>query len=196
MVRIPLSILFLLALATPVLAHPGHDPAAGLLHGFAHPFTGLDHLLAMTAAGLYAARQGGRALWLVPLSFVAMMAAGGAMAMAGIGLPFVETGIGVSVVALGAGVALRWTMPTVAAMAVAGLFALFHGHAHGSEMALTANGLDYAAGFLLATTTLHAIGIAAGHAAVRLAPRHSHSLLRFAGTSIALAGAAILSGAT
>ena len=113
-----------------------------------HPLGGLDHVLAMVAVGLYAALLGGRALWLVPGTFVAVMALGGALGMAGYALPYTEIGIALSVIVLGLAVALRISLPTLAAMALAGLFAIFHGHAHGAEMPQDLSGYEYAAGFL------------------------------------------------
>jgi urease accessory protein len=175
-------------LPTAALAHPGHG-ADGFAHGFAHPLGGLDHVLAMIAVGLYAALLGGRALWLVPASFVGMMAAGGALGMAGIALPFTEIAIALSVVALGLAVTLRVNLPVAAAMALAGAFAIFHGHAHGAEMPADATGLSYAAGFLFATALLHGAGIALGVAAGRLA---GWRVAQAAGGAIALAGVALL----
>ena len=116
------------------LAHTGHDDASGLAHGFVHPVSGIDHVLAMVAVGLLAAQYGGRALWLVPLSFVVAMAIAGVIGMAGIVIPVAEVGIGVSVVVLGLAIAFQLRPPTFVAMAVVGFFALFHGYAHGAEL--------------------------------------------------------------
>ena len=124
-------------------AHTGHGHAIGFMHGFLHPLSGLDHMLAMVAVGLFAARLGGKAFWAVPLAFVAMMVVGGAMGMNGFGLPYVEFGIAASVIVLGAAVALDFSLPISAAMGLVGFFALFHGHAHGSEMPVAASGLTY-----------------------------------------------------
>jgi urease accessory protein len=148
-------------LPTAAFAHPGHD-AHGLVQGFAHPFGGFDHLIAMLAVGLYAWQLGGRALWLVPATFVAVMAAAGALGIAGVPLPGVEIGIAASVIVLGAIVALRVQMPVAIAAALVGVFAVFHGHAHGTEMPLDASGVAFAAGFLAATALLHVAGIALG----------------------------------
>jgi urease accessory protein len=153
--------LFVALAPTMAFAHPGHD-GAGLVDGFLHPLGGVDHIVAMVAVGLLAARLGGRALWLVPASFVAAMAAAGLAGMAGVGLPYVEAGITLSVVVLGAVVALRLTMPVAAAMALVAFFAVFHGYAHGIEMPETASGLAYGAGFVAATALLHGIGIGLG----------------------------------
>jgi urease accessory protein len=148
-------------LPTAAFAHPGHD-AHGLVQGFAHPFGGFDHLVAMIAVGLYAWQLGGRALWLVPATFVAVMAATGALGIAGVPLPGVEIGIAASVIVLGAIVTLRVKMPVAIAAALVGVFAVFHGHAHGTEMPLDASGVAFAAGFLAATALLHVAGIALG----------------------------------
>jgi urease accessory protein len=174
-------------LPTAALAHPGHG--GGFVHGLAHPLGGLDHVLAMVAVGLYAALLGGRALWLVPASFFGMMAAGGALGMAGMALPYTEIAIALSVVALGMAIALRANLPVIGAMALAGAFAIFHGHAHGAEMPADAAGLSYAAGFLLATALLHSVGIAVGLATDRFA--HSR-VAQAAGGAITLAGLALL----
>jgi urease accessory protein len=152
----------LLALApTVAFAHPGHD-GASLVSGFMHPLGGLDHIMAMVAVGLLAARLGGRALWLVPASFVAAMAVAGVAAMAGMGLPYVEAGITVSVVVLGAIVAFRVAMPVAFAMGLVAFFAVFHGYAHGVEMPAAISGLAYGVGFIAATTMLHGIGLGLG----------------------------------
>jgi urease accessory protein len=148
-------------LPTAAFAHPGHD-AHGLVQGFAHPFGGFDHLIAMIAVGLYAWQLGGRALWLVPATFVAVMAAAGTLGIAGMPLPGVEIGIAASVVVLAAIVILRVKMPVAIAAALVGVFAVFHGHAHGTEMPLDASGVAFAAGFLAATALLHVAGIALG----------------------------------
>src|SRR5262245_1830735 len=117
-------VLSLLAAAVPTAAwaHVGVGSTSGFAHGFIHPITGVDHVLAMVAVGMFAANLGGRALWAVPLTFVSVMAAGGALGIAGIGIPFVEAGIAISVIVLGAAVALRWKWPVTAAMALVGLF--------------------------------------------------------------------------
>ncbi|MDR3402735.1 MAG: HupE/UreJ family protein [Chthoniobacter sp.] len=151
-----------LALA-PVLAHahPGHD-ASGFAAGVSHPIHGLDHILAMVAVGLWAVQLGGRAKWLVPASFVSVMAIGGALGMAGVSMPFAEQGILASVLILGVLIAAAVRLPLAASMSIVGLFALCHGHAHGLEMPGTAAGLSYGAGFVIATALLHASGIMTG----------------------------------
>ena len=161
---------------TAALAHPGH--AHGLVQGFAHPLGGIDHILAMVAVGIFAWQLGGRALWLVPASFVLMMAVGGALGTAGVAVPFVEAGIIASVIVLGAAVALRVKTPVAVAVAMVAAFAVFHGHAHGTEMPLDASGALYAAGFMLATALLHMGGIALGMAIGRIVSKPSPSFAK------------------
>lgn len=188
--RVTGIILALCLLPGAALAHTGVTDPSGLAHGFAHPLGGIDHVLAMVAVGLYAAMLGGRALWMVPAAFIMAMAGGGALGAAGYPLPYAEVGIALSVVALGLAVALRVSLPALAAMALAGAFAIFHGHAHGTEMPADMPGVTYAAGFLLATALLHGAGVALGLVSARATPR----LTRAAGGAMALAGVAILAG--
>ena len=167
--------------AGPALGHTGTAPGASLLDRRAHPLAGPDHLLARVAVGLLAAQAGGRAMWALPASFVAAMALGGIAGMAGLGLPLVEFGIVGSVVVLGALVALAPRLKLAAACGIVGAFALFHGHAHGTEMAGDVSATLYAAGFLVATAALHAIGVSLGLAL-------SGRIGRAAGAAIGLAG--------
>jgi urease accessory protein len=182
----------LLSLTANASAHTGVGDAHGFVHGFMHPVGGLDHVLAMVAVGLYAALLGGRALWLVPASFVGVMAIGGALGIAGINVPYVEIGIALSIVVLGLAVALRLSVPTLAAMGLVGFFAIFHGHAHGAEMPQDASGYAYAAGFMLATALLHAAGVSLGLIAGRLTALGGARLTQAAGGAMALAGIVIL----
>jgi urease accessory protein len=163
MLRTPLRLAAAFIALAPVAAsaHPGHD-GGGLIHGFMHPLGGYDHIIAMVAVGLLAARLGGRALWLVPASFVAMMTVAGLAGSTGVALPYVETGILASVVVLGAVAVFGVAMPVAAAMGLVGFFAVFHGYAHGLEMPETASALAYGAGFVAATAMLHAVGIGLG----------------------------------
>jgi urease accessory protein len=181
-------------LATAAGAHTGLGATMGFGHGFGHPIGGLDHVLAMVAVGLFAAHLGRRALWLVPSSFVAMMAVGGALGMSGVDVPMVEMGIAASVVVLGVLVALQARLPTAAAMGLVGFFAIFHGHAHGAEMPADAGGLSYALGFMLATALLHAAGIALGLGIAGAAPVHSNRIVKAAGAVMAALGVGILGG--
>jgi urease accessory protein len=180
--------------STAAQAHVGVGDTNGFVHGFGHPLSGIDHILAMVAVGLFAAHLGGRALYLVPLSFVGMMIVGGALGMAGVHLPYVEVGIGLSVVVLGAAVAFGLNVPTAIAMALVGFFAIFHGHSHGTEMPETASGLEYGAGFILATAALHAIGIGVGLAIGMASEARGKRILQTVGGAMAVAGAAILAG--
>ncbi|HEX2151968.1 MAG TPA: HupE/UreJ family protein [Stellaceae bacterium] len=188
---LPAAALLTLA-ATAAEAHTGIGAAAGLAHGFAHPLGGIDHVLAMVTIGVFAAQLGRRALWLVPLSFIAVMTAGATVGMAGIGMPLVEIGMGLSVVILGLCVAGGYRMPVSAAMVMAGMFALFHGHEHGAAMPEVLSGLQYAGGFVLATAMLHAVGIAIGRAAGKLGDAFAARAMCATGSLIALAGIAFL----
>lgn len=188
-----LSALAFLCFPASAYAHPSSDHLGGLAHGFMHPIGGLDHLLAMVAVGVFASILGGRAVWLVPASFVLMMAVGGVLGMEGVAIPFVEVGIAVSVIVLGLAVARRWTPSAAAAMGVVGLFAIFHGHAHGAEMPLDASGLQYGLGFVAATALLHSAGISLGLMTRRLGAA-SDTVTRVGGSAMALAGMAILTG--
>ena len=131
--RLLMTVALLLA-PSVAFAHPGHGEGGSLLAGFIHPFSGIDHLLAMTAVGLFAAHLGGRALWAVPATFVAMMALGGVFGAAGVSLPFAETAIALSVLVFGFVIFSGMTPPVLTAMALVGTFAAFHGHAHGAEI--------------------------------------------------------------
>jgi urease accessory protein len=185
--KLKLAALLALASLSPTLAHAHYLPggAHGFTSGFSHPLFGLDHVLAMVAVGLWAAQLGGRSRWLVPAAFVGLMTVGGALGMAGVPVPLVETGILTSVLVLGALIAAAVRLPAFAGMALVGLFAIFHGHAHGTEIPLAASGLTYALGFMLATATLHLCGIGLG----TLAQKHMAApTLRFAGAAIAVAG--------
>ena len=173
-------------------AHPAIGDGHGFTQGLAHPLGGLDHILAMVAVGAFAWQLGGRALWAVPATFIVVMTAGSALAIAGMAMPGVEIGIAVSVIALGAIVALRVRPSVALAMGVVALFAIFHGHAHGSEMPLEASSAAYAIGFMLATALLHLAGIALGFMIGRAGELYGRLLYRLAGGFVALAGIAIL----
>ena len=160
--RLCLSAILLLAAAMPAYAHVGIGTTSSFTAGFVHPLSGLDHMTVMIAVGLWAALKGGKAIWAWPLAFVGVMLVGGALGMLHMPLPFVEPGILASVVALGLLVALALDLPVSAGVAIIGLFALLHGHAHGTEVPENAGGLEYMAGFAVATALLHATGIAVG----------------------------------
>jgi urease accessory protein len=179
--------LFLLPLLLPSLAqaHTGVGATSGFANGLAHPLTGLDHLCAMIAVGLWAVQRGGRAIWLVPLAFVSVMTLGAILGMAGIALPFVEKGILASVLVLGVLIAAAVRLPLVMSVILVGLFALFHGHAHGAEMPVTASGFTYGIGFVAMTAMLHLAGIGWGLALQKIA---SEKILRYTGGAIAGCG--------
>jgi urease accessory protein len=160
-----------------------------------HPLLGVDHVLAMLAVGIWGAQRGGHALWLLPSSFVLMMAAGGVAGFAGLELGMVELGIAASLVVLGLMVAAAVRPAVVVGMALVGVFAIFHGHAHAGELPGTANPLLYAVGFLLATALLHASGIglcilAGGSEGVR---RTGSALVRLSGLAVAGVGLLLIS---
>lgn len=180
--------------ATPALAHTGHEHAAGLAYGFMHPIGGLDHVLAMVAVGVFAYVLGGRALWLVPAAFVAMMVGGFMLGLAQMGLPFMELGIALSSVVIGGAAALGRPIPAAAAMALVGVFAVFHGNAHGAEMPASAQGLTYALGFVAATAMLHAVGIAASLGVASVMGRHGRTIAQATGGAFALGGMGVLAG--
>jgi len=154
MKRIALVATLALLSATPALAHTG----TGIESGFIHPFLGWDHLAAMLAVGAWGATLGARAVWAVPAAFVSAMIVGGLLGMSGIALPFVETMILVSVLVLAGFVVARVKMPVWSGMAIVGLFALAHGFSHGAEMPALANPWIYGAGFVAATSLIHALG--------------------------------------
>lgn len=180
--------LALLVSAPMAFGHTFGAHGAGFGAGMAHPFTGLDHMLAMVAVGLWAAQLGGRARWAVPLAFMGAMTVGAGLALAGIGLPMVETGIASSVLVLGLLIALAARLPVVASAILVGVFAVFHGHAHGTELPLAASEALYAAGFLLATGALHLFGLGLGARMHRL---FLPTRLRALGGGIAAAGLAL-----
>lgn len=188
-----LTIAFCLA-AGPAAAHSGVGDATGFTYGLMHPIGGLDHVLAMVAVGLLAYLLGGAALWGLPLAFIAAMAAGGALALAGFALPFMEAGIGLSVVVIGAMVALGRSTPGLLAAALTAVFAVFHGAAHGVEMPATASGLSYGVGFITVTALLHAGGMLAGLSLGAASRRGGIKLARGIGGITALSGAGILGG--
>ena len=158
-----LALLAAFALAAPLAqAHEGAGLAGGFMSGFAHPLLGWDHVIAMLAVGLWGAFLGAPALWLLPVVFPLVMAAGGALGVLGVPLPAVEVGIAVSAIALGGVVAGALRPPLWVAALLVALFAVFHGHAHGTELPQAASPLAYSLGFVIATGALHLTGIALG----------------------------------
>ncbi|AZO40652.1 protein hupE [Mesorhizobium sp. M7D.F.Ca.US.005.01.1.1] len=188
--RLCLSAILLLAASIPAYAHVGIGTTSSFTAGFMHPLSGLDHMTVMIAVGLWAALKGGKAVLAWPAAFVGVMLVGGVLGMLHMPLPFVEPGILASVVALGLLVALAVDLPVSAGVAIIGLFALFHGHAHGTEVPENAGGLEYMAGFAIATAALHATGIAAG---LGLGIRF-RGLARAAGAACAAVGLGLVFG--
>jgi urease accessory protein len=188
MSRIAAACLVLLGLNTAALAHVGFHPA-GLGDGLAHPFSGLDHILAMVAVGLWASQLQRRAWWLLPLTFPIVMAFGAALGFAGVALPWTEIGIAVSVVVLGLVIAFALRPSLVVSAVLIALFALVHGYAHGAELPASASALAYGIGFVAATLVLHAIGLGLGWFANSATGRLA---TRGAGAAIALAGIVLL----
>lgn len=184
----------LLAAPPVAFAHTGVGETTGFMHGFGHPISGLDHILAMVMVGVFAFQLGGRALWLIPATFVLVMAFGGALGVMGVAVPFVEIGIALSVIVLGAIVALGIKAPVAVAMGIVGLFAIFHGHAHGAEMPEDAGVVAYAAGFMIATALLHVLGIAIGFVIGRASERGGRIVTQSAGGIAAIAGVGLLNG--
>lgn len=194
-----LAIAFGLGVLTlaPALGHPihgtGQSSSGGLATGFMHPLLGVDHLLAMLALGLWAGQLGRKFLWTLPAVFPALMGVGAAVALAGVGMPAVEPMIAASVLALGLAVALRLSLPAMPVILAAGVFGLFHGHAHGAELPAGTGQAGYVIGFLVATLLLHVAGAAIGRMAVRPGRGRGLShLVQVGGSAVALAGAGLL----
>lgn len=162
MVRLLILLPAFLLACGPALAHAEAGVPGGLLSGFLHPVTGLDHLVAMVAVGLWGAQLGKPGIWVLPVTFPAVMALGGVLGVLGVPLPATEAVIALSALVLGAAVALSLRAPFPAAAAVVGVFAVFHGHAHGQEIPAASNALAYGVGFVVATGLLHALGILTG----------------------------------
>ncbi|MCV9908727.1 HupE/UreJ family protein [Brucella sp. HL-2] len=180
--------------ASPAFAHLNPAEHGSFAAGFTHPISGVDHILAMVAVGLWAAMLGGRALFAVPAAFVGVMLFGFVAALAGLPVPFVEPVILTSVVVIGLLVALALPVSAVAGAMIVGFFAFFHGHAHGGEIGGAAF-LSYGSGFALATILLHAAGIGVGLAAGRLMTgQNGRLVLRVAGGATALGGLMLMAG--
>ena len=144
------------------VAHVKGGEAIGFVSGAEHPVSGLDHVLAMIAVGLWGAQLGAPAMWLLPVTFPMVMAFGGMLGLMGVRLPGVELGIALSAIALGFAVLIEARPKLWVAATLVGIFAIFHGHAHGTELPQGANGIVYSIGFVIATGCLHATGIAMG----------------------------------
>jgi urease accessory protein len=189
MTRVAAILLMMLALASPAAAHTGEGLAGGFAGGFMHPLLGPDHIAAMLAVGLWGAFLGAPAIFILPVVFPLVMALGGVLGILGVPLPGIEIGIAVSAVVLGLMVALAAKPHLAIAAVLVGAFAIFHGHAHGTELPDGTDALAYALGFVIATGLLHLAGIAFGlltkYPGGRLA-------VRAAGGAIAIAGIVFL----
>lgn len=181
----------LLFVATAALAHTDTH-AGGFISGLSHPISGLDHVIAMVAVGLWGAFLGAPAIWVLPVVFPLVMAFGGALGVMGVPLPGIETGIALSGVVLGLLIAFAVRAPIWVAAVIVGVFAIFHGHAHGTELPDAANPFAYGIGFVVATGLLHLSGIALGFL---IGSRAGRIVVRATGAVIAALGAGFLFGA-
>lgn len=187
--RLGLIAFISVAVAEPAAAHTGHGLASGFAGGFLHPLFGLDHVLAMVAVGLWGAFLGAPAIFILPVVFPLVMAFGGVLGILGIPLPGVEPGIAISAVVLGLMVALAAKPHLAVAAVLVGLFAMFHGYAHGTELPAGADAIAYSLGFVIATGLLHLAGVAFGLLAQWPQGRIA---VRAAGSAIAVAGLVFL----
>ncbi len=158
----PVAVAVCLFLPAVACAHVEQGQAASFLTGVSHPWSGLDHILAMIAVGIWGAQLGNPALWILPVSFPMMMAVGAMMGLLGIPVPGIEIGIAVSALVLGIMILGEIRPPLMAAVVLVGFFAIFHGHAHGTELPAGQSGLLYSMGFVIGTGCLHGVGIAIG----------------------------------
>ncbi|MER9222956.1 HupE/UreJ family protein [Mesorhizobium sp. M0644] len=190
-IRLAFVAIMLATACKPALSHIGVGSANSFAAGLAHPLLGLDHIMVMVAVGLWAALKGGRAIWAWPAAFVGLMLAGGVLGIAGVPVPVVLPVILASIVSLGLLITAAVDLPVAIGAVLIGLFAFFHGHAHGTEIPETAGGLEYLTGFALATALLHCAGIGLG----LLAGRRFRRLVQLAGAAIAAVGLGLIVGA-
>lgn len=192
MARLTLALLICSVAAFPAQAHEGAEGLqGGFVSGFTHPLYGWDHVAAMVAVGIWGAFLRQPAIWILPIVFPLVMAIGGALGVMGVPLPFIEPGIAASSIVIGLAILAAWRAPLWLAGLIVGLFAIFHGHAHGTELPGSANAMAFAGGFVIATGLLHLIGIGFGLAVDRPGGRIA---LRGAGGIIAALGVAFLFG--
>ncbi len=192
--RLPAAIvvgILCIVLGLPAEAHLLDAAGAGWTQGFGHPFSGLDHILAMVAVGVWAAQTGRPALWVLPVAFPLAMAVGGMMGVAGVPVPGIEAGIAASVLILGLLIAFQAKPPLAASVILVALFAVFHGHAHGTEVPQAASPILYGLGFVVATAILHLIGLGIGY--VMRLPKGMLAI-RIGGGAIAAAGLTLFIG--
>lgn len=181
----------LVALNPPAFGHTSNGQAQGFVTGFLHPLSGLDHVLAMVAVGIWGAQLKKPAIWTLPVAFPLVMSFGGLLGIRGVPLPGVEIGVAASAIVLGIMIALEARPPLWVAGTIVSIFAIFHGHAHGTELPRAAAPLTYAVGFVIATGLLHLTGISIGLIESRTSGAR---LLRGAGACIALTGVVFLAG--
>lgn len=175
----------MLTWALPAWAHSGGGAHGGFFSGFAHPISGLDHIVAMVSVGLWGAQLGRPAIWVLPVAFPTVMAFGGLLGLLGVPIPGVEIGIAVSALVLGAMVALAQRPPLWVACAIVSVFAICHGHAHGTELPPGEDGLTYSLGFVTGTGLLHGAGILLGLVWER---RWGRPVIRGLGAAVAASG--------
>lgn len=183
------SIVGVIVLSAPAFAHSAPGQARGFVTGFLHPLSGLDHILAMVAVGIWGAQLKRPAIWLLPVAFPVVMSFGGVLGIRGVSLPGVEVGIAASAIVLGLAIASEFRAPLWVATSIVSTFAIFHGYAHGTELPKAASPLTYALGFVIATGLLHVSGILIG--LLDLLPSGGR-LLRSAGAFITAAGLVLL----
>lgn len=176
----------------PSICYAHEGSGGGFMAGLTHPVLGFDHLLAMLSVGILSAQMGGQAIWKVPFTFVLVMLGGGILGINGVPLFSVELGIALSVLALGVAIALDKKLSPLLAMVFVGFFAIFHGHAHGTEMPSLSKPLFYACGFVLGTAGIHVAGVLVGIIAERI--KEGAQLLRYAGAGIAGIGFHLIIG--
>jgi urease accessory protein len=182
-------LLCLLLWPSSASAHILGDQAGGFISGFVHPISGLDHILAMVSVGLWGAQLGAPAIWALPVTFPMVMAFGGMLGLMGVPLPGTEIGIALSAIGLGAMVASEARPPLWIAAALVAFFAIFHGHAHGTELPPDESGVLYSIGFVVATGMLHLTGIGIG---LIHRWKAGEVALRLGGAGVAIAGCAFL----
>jgi len=185
----PLLAALIILLPSYALAHVEQGQAAGFITGLQHPWSGLDHVLAMIAVGIWGAQLGNPAMWFLPVTFPMVMSLGAMMGLLGIPLPGIEIGIALSAILLGAMVLGEFRPKIIIAAMLVGFFAIFHGHAHGTELPAGQSGMLYSMGFVVATGCLHGIGISIG--LVHRWPQ-GRLALRCAGAFIAIMGVTFL----
>ncbi len=173
-------------------AHTGVGDTSGYWHGLTHPISGLDHILAMVAVGLWAAQMGGKALWMVPSAFLLAMSASSAIGHFGLPLPGVEQGILASDFILGLLLLFAARLPLALSTGIVGILAVFHGYAHGAEMPETASGLAYGFGFIISTALLHLTGMGVGLAIDRYQPKLQQLLFRIGGGAVVVGAVYVL----